>query len=84
MKVLPFGNYQPDPRNGKVYGTSQPCILENDGTSLGYTVVHMAVSEESASFDVGYATMADAEAAAYKQARRCNAVFVPSDKRGQS
>ena len=83
MKVLPFGKYQPDPRKGEVSAREHHFTDVTSETFTSDAVLHISWSGDSASIDRGYATMVDAEAAAYQQAKRCNATFGPSNEGGK-
>jgi len=70
MTVLQFRKYRAgNPRNGECYAVE---------TSIDYGVVHMSRSGDSAGWDGGYKTMAEAEIAAWHQARRRNCIFLSS------
>lgn len=74
--------YRPDPRNGEVYACEGfACVHEKNGViteaPAGFIVVHMSRSGDSAGIQHGFATMEDAQTAAYQEAVRRNAVYLP-------
>jgi hypothetical protein len=87
-KILPFKRpapkrpaYQPHPANGTVYAIESTLVAyDHDGNeiivSTDFTAIHMSASGNSAGGGGGFATMAAAQSAAWKEARRKNAVFI--------
>lgn len=79
--------YLPDPRNGEVWACeSFDCRYVGDveiQTSQGFDVIHMAANGDSFGCFSNHRSMAEAEAVALREAKRLNAVFVPSSQGGQ-
>ena len=72
---------KPDPHNGEYYAIESPGVeyIGNKEvvTSVDYAVVHMSRSGDSAGYHGGYKSLAAAEAAALREARRRNCIFIP-------
>jgi hypothetical protein len=75
--VLPFEplppkvRYQPSPMNGEVWTI---------GTPGDYAILHYSSSGNSADLIEGFKTLAEAESAAWREARRWQAIFLDERK----
>jgi hypothetical protein len=73
---------QPDPRNGDVYACESIRTTYVDGQEVetpdGFIWIHMAQGGNSASFEHGFETLAEAGIAAQQRASKTGAIFVRS------
>ena len=95
-KVLPFKRpalkrapYQPSAANGVCYAIKCQLVEYHADSSevtvgaVDYAAIHVSASGDSVGGPGGgFATMAEAEQAAWREARRRNAFFVPSNNKG--
>ena len=87
MKVVPFNPplppYQPNERNGTCYAIISDLVEYDYGgqeiiVSTGFDFIHMSASGNGAGGYGGFANLRDAERAAWHEARRINAIFIPA------
>ena len=87
MKVVPFkprlAPYRQNPANGQCYAIKSHRVEYDYGgreivVGADFAFIHMSASGNSAGGYGGFANLLEAERAAWREARRLNAIFIPS------